>query len=128
MTSIFADIISSPAISKIAERGNGIGGISGILQKTGAAVLIASSLLLVGCASGSRNQMIISAADQKMVLLRDGKPTRTFPVSTSKFGLGDARGSYATPLGKLRVRKKSAATCRPEPFSKAACPPARFCR
>ncbi len=50
--------------------------------------------------------MIISAADQKMVLLRDGKPTRSFPISTSKFGLGDARGSYATPVGKLRVRKK----------------------
>ncbi len=78
----------------------------GGLQKTGVVVLIASTLLLGGCASGARDQMIISAADQKMVLLRDGKPTRTFPVSTSKFGLGDARGSYATPLGKLRIRKK----------------------
>jgi len=78
----------------------------GGLQKTGAVLLIASTLLLGGCASGARNQMIISAADQKMVLIRDGKPTRAFPVSTSKFGLGDAQGSYATPIGKLRVRKK----------------------
>lgn len=68
--------------------------------------IFACVLLLGGCASPSRNQMIISAADQRMVLLRDGKPTRSFPVSTSKFGLGDTRGSYATPLGKLRVRKK----------------------
>jgi len=80
--------------------------VAGGLQKTGAALALASTLLLGGCASGSRNQMIISTADQKMVLLRDGKPTRSFPVSTSKFGLGDSRGSYATPLGKLRVRKK----------------------
>jgi lipoprotein-anchoring transpeptidase ErfK/SrfK len=80
--------------------------VVGGLQKTGVALTLASTLLLGGCASGSRNQMIISTADQKMVLLRDGKPTRSFPVSTSKFGLGDSRGSYATPLGKLRVRKK----------------------
>ena len=41
-----------------------------------------------------------------MVLLRDGKPLRAYPVSTSKFGLGDGKGTYATPLGTLRVRKK----------------------
>lgn len=41
-----------------------------------------------------------------MALLRDGKLLATFPVSTSKFGLGDRPGSYATPVGELRVRKK----------------------
>jgi lipoprotein-anchoring transpeptidase ErfK/SrfK len=50
--------------------------------------------------------MFVSAADQKMILLRDGKPVRAFPVSTSKFGLGDRKGSYATPVGTLRVKKK----------------------
>ena len=68
--------------------------------------LVASSMLLGGCATDTRHQMIISAADQKMVLLRDGRPIRAYPVSTSKFGLGDTRGSNATPLGKMRVRKK----------------------
>ena len=29
-----------------------------------------------------------------------------YPVSTSKFGLGNTSGSNATPLGKLQVRKK----------------------
>ena len=78
----------------------------GNLQKNGAAFLLATLLLLGGCASDSRHQMIISAADQKMVVIRDGKPARTYPVSTSKFGLGDRHGSYATPIGKLRIRKK----------------------
>ena len=77
-----------------------------VLQKSSLAILIAPALFLGGCATDTRNQMIISAADQKMVVIRDGKPTRAYPVSTSKFGLGDRHGSYATPLGKLRIKKK----------------------
>jgi lipoprotein-anchoring transpeptidase ErfK/SrfK len=50
--------------------------------------------------------MIISVADQKMLVLRDGKPLSSYPVSTSKFGVGDRPGSYATPLGVLRVKEK----------------------
>lgn len=68
--------------------------------------LVAFTLLHVGCATDTRNRMIISAADQKMVVIRDGQPARAYPVSTSKFGLGDRHGSYATPLGKLRIKKK----------------------
>ena len=79
--------------------------LPGRLRKSGA-LLICGLLLLGGCASGSRHRMVISAADQKMILLRDGKPLRAYPVSTSKFGLGDGKGTYATPLGTLRVRKK----------------------
>lgn len=41
-----------------------------------------------------------------MVLLRDNKPVKTYPVSTSKFGLGDTPGSYGTPLGKMRIKEK----------------------
>jgi len=69
----------------------------------GASLLL---LLFAGCAGDTRHKMIISAADQKMVLLCDGRPVAEYPVSTSKFGLGDRPGSYATPLGALRVQKK----------------------
>lgn len=64
------------------------------------------ALVLAGCAGDTRHKMVISTADQKMVVLRDGRPIALYPVSTSKFGLGDRPGSNATPLGKLRVRKK----------------------
>jgi len=40
------------------------------------------------------------------MLLRDGKFVASYPVSTSKFGLGDRHGSNATPLGKFRIQKK----------------------
>jgi hypothetical protein len=52
------------------------------------------------------NQVIISVRDQKLVLLRDGAKVATYPVSTSMFGLGDARGRMTTPLGYLAVEKK----------------------
>ena len=69
-------------------------------------VLAFLSLLLTGCATDNRHRMILSVADQKMIVLRDGKPLSSYSVSTSKFGLGDRPGSYATPLGVLRIKEK----------------------
>jgi hypothetical protein len=61
---------------------------------------------LVGCAHDTRHRIIISTADQKMLLLEDGKPVALYRVSTSKYGVGDAFGSYATPTGHLIVSQK----------------------
>ena len=41
-----------------------------------------------------------------MALLEDGAPRATYPVSTSKFGLGDNPGSRGTPLGTLEIAQK----------------------
>ncbi len=54
----------------------------------------------------SHHELIVSLRDQKLLLLEDGKPDGVFPVSTSRFGVGDRWGSFATPLGKLLVRMK----------------------
>jgi hypothetical protein len=54
----------------------------------------------------SDNRVIISVRDQKLMLLQDGARIATYPVSTSKFGLGDNLGRMTTPLGFLRVAKK----------------------
>jgi hypothetical protein len=51
-------------------------------------------------------EIMISVAEQRLALLKDGMVVRKFPVSTSKFGLGDNFGSYKTPLGRLRVYGK----------------------
>jgi lipoprotein-anchoring transpeptidase ErfK/SrfK len=53
-----------------------------------------------------RHQVIISIPEQRMALLEDGAPLATYPVSTSKFGLGDIPGSSGTPLGALEVAQK----------------------
>ncbi|MEM6279932.1 MAG: L,D-transpeptidase, partial [Verrucomicrobiota bacterium] len=36
----------------------------------------------------------------------EGALVKTYPVSTSKFGLGNEKGSYRTPLGKMEVAEK----------------------
>lgn len=56
--------------------------------------------------SDSPPEIIISVAEQKLAVVRDGMWTHKFRISTSKFGLGDSFGSYKTPLGKLRVCDK----------------------
>jgi hypothetical protein len=64
------------------------------------------SVLLIGCARDRDHVMRVSVADQKMIVLKRGVPIATYDVSTSKFGLGDAPGSNATPLGRHEVAKK----------------------
>lgn len=54
----------------------------------------------------SEVSLLVSVADQKMVLCRDGNEVERFSISTSRFGLGDKLGSYATPTGSLQVAEK----------------------
>jgi L,D-transpeptidase-like protein len=50
--------------------------------------------------------VVVSIADQKLALIENGTPLAQFSVSTSKFGVGDRLGSYATPLGLLEIASK----------------------
>jgi len=52
------------------------------------------------------NRVIISVRDQKLMLIESGKKIAIYPVSTSKFGLGDSLGRLTTPLGFLQVVQK----------------------
>src|SRR5712692_9698587 len=51
-------------------------------------------------------RVVISVRDQKLMLIANGAIAATYPVSTSKYGLGDTWGSLATPLGLLQVAQK----------------------
>src|SRR5450432_542681 len=51
-------------------------------------------------------RVIISVRDQKLMVVENGERVAVYPVSTSKFGLGDRWGSMATPLGWLQVAQK----------------------
>ena len=65
------------------------------------------ALLIASCAApDTRHQIVISARDQKLALLDRGSLMAIYPVSTSKFGLGDWRGSRFTPLGRLQIAEK----------------------
>lgn len=70
-------------------------------------LLLPTMLLLCHCASKDRDHVLrISVPEQKMALYKKGVKIREYPVSTSKFGLGDQAGSKRTPLGKMEIAKK----------------------
>ena len=52
------------------------------------------------------SRVIISVRDQKLMLIENGAKLATYPVSTSKFGVGDNWGRMTTPLGFLQVAEK----------------------
>ena len=70
--------------------------------------LLALTLFLASCVTPKdvQHHVIISVKDQKLALLEREKLVATYPVSTSKYGLGDWRGSYRTPLGEMEIAQK----------------------
>lgn len=69
-------------------------------------LLLLTVVLLAGCAGDTKHRILISTANQRMIVLREGEKIAEYPVSTSKFGLGDQFGSNATPLGEFKIKKK----------------------
>ena len=52
------------------------------------------------------SSIVVSVPDQTLALVDDGVVVARYPVSTSKFGLGDGSGTYATPLGTMAIASK----------------------
>lgn len=53
-----------------------------------------------------KGDVVVSVKDQKLGIYSQGKLTKQYVISTSKFGLGDQKGSNRTPLGKHEVIAK----------------------
>lgn len=48
----------------------------------------------------------VSVRDQRLDLLDQGQVVASYPVSTSRFGLGSEEGSKKTPLGRFQIAEK----------------------
>ena len=70
--------------------------------------LLAIAILLVtSCTTpDTRHHVVVSIPQQRLALLDNGAVLATYPISTSKFTIGDSPGSNGTPLGELEVAKK----------------------
>jgi lipoprotein-anchoring transpeptidase ErfK/SrfK len=69
--------------------------------------LLLITVFLASCtAPDTQHHIVVSTHDQKLALLDRGNLMAVYPVSTSKFGLGDRPGSRFTPLGKLQIAEK----------------------
>ncbi len=76
-------------------------------------ISLLAATLFTSCTSSSNyvqedtsSEILVSVRDQEMLLVKEGKPVKSYPVSTSKFGLGSQAGSSRTPLGKMEIAKK----------------------
>lgn len=76
-------------------------------------LLICIALALPGAPAMTRSvsavpldEIVVSVAGQELAFMKRGKLIKRFPISTSKFGTGDALGSYRTPLGETFVSAK----------------------
>ena len=83
-----------------------------LFRKVGALVVFGHALasgrgtLCAESDASSPAVFVISVPDQQLAVIHGDRISATFPVSTSKFGLGDAFGSYKTPLGLLQICEK----------------------
>lgn len=48
----------------------------------------------------------MKVSTQRLFLVEGGKVVRQYPVSTSKYGIGNQAGSFKTPLGRHRIVRK----------------------
>ena len=53
-----------------------------------------------------RTRIGISISEQKLTVEQEDGTVRTYPISSSRFGLGTEEGSLKTPLGKFKIGEK----------------------
>ena len=93
---------------------------SGSLER--AAIVIRATLLVVvscalsQCSSSGPAEVVVSVKDQKLGCYHEGKLTKEFKISTSKFGIGDQPGSCRTPLGTILATEDIQHVSRPTAF------------
>src|SRR5687767_9159590 len=69
-------------------------------------ILVLTAALLSPAPATAAPSIVVSVPDQTLALVDKGVVTARFPVSTSKFGLGDNPNSYATPVGTMEIASK----------------------
>jgi hypothetical protein len=69
-------------------------------------LFLALSVARAGTELALSDCIVVSVKDQKLMVVQNGMRVATYPVSTSKFGLGDSWGRMTTPLGYLQIAQK----------------------
>lgn len=67
---------------------------------------VTAALLGTFLPAGAAVEAVISVKDQRLAVIQDGAVVAKYPVSTSKFGVGDSHRSYCTPLGHMKICEK----------------------
>jgi lipoprotein-anchoring transpeptidase ErfK/SrfK len=73
-------------------------------------------------AAAETGVLLVKIEQQTLYLVDNGRLKKTWPVSTSKFGVGNQSGSYKTPSGSHRVAEKIGAHCKLREIIRARIP------
>jgi lipoprotein-anchoring transpeptidase ErfK/SrfK len=70
--------------------------------------LIAALALLAACTASpaAETRLVVDVSDQALYLYDGAALVKRYAASTSKYGTGSQQGSFKTPLGRHRVKKK----------------------
>ena len=63
-------------------------------------------LSALGALGGNIPTAVVSIPDQRIAVVENGYTVARFPVSTSRYGVGDSFNSFATPLGYMEIAGK----------------------
>jgi len=69
-----------------------------------------------------RTKIDISLKEQRLILTREGEKVRSYPISSSRFGIGTEEGSNKTPLGNFRISEKIGHDAAPGTIFKSRVP------
>jgi hypothetical protein len=76
-----------------------------VLRRSGVLLLVLSFLFSSCSTKDTEHRILVSVADQSLELYKNQTLLGRYPISTSRFGLGDRPGSRATPLGRMEVAR-----------------------
>jgi lipoprotein-anchoring transpeptidase ErfK/SrfK len=77
-----------------------------LLQPCIISLLCLTAAICIPTSAFAQPSIVVSVPDQTLALINDGMVVARYRVSTSKFGLGDGSGTYATPLGTMAIASK----------------------
>ena len=80
--------------------------LSAIALASSCWLLAALQTSCVSMGKDTANVVYISVPEQRAELRKHGERVAVYPVSTSKYGVGDQPGSYRTPLGRMEIAQK----------------------
>lgn len=66
--------------------------------------------------------LLVKIDEQRLYLLQENRVSQVYPVSTSRYGVGNKEGSHQTPLGAHNIAEKIGDHCRPGEIIKARIP------
>ncbi len=94
-----------------------------------ATLLSLQTLGTLPTSAAQASSVVVSISEQRLYVFdENGHKLTSYRVSTSKYGIGDSRGSYTTPIGQFAIAGKIGAGAQPGTVFRHCRPTGEICR